>query len=130
MSKDLKDLSTEELMQIAKIKVKDDENVDLPPVKRFVISENIQSGNYKVPSILVYYRYEEWCAAHSQKPLSKIKFYKEFMLYFKRERVTGGKGNCFILDGEGFSSSEIHKIIPVKRKTRKSKNVITEEETP
>lgn len=127
MSKDLKDLSTEELMQIAKIKVKDDDNVDLPPVKRFVVSENIQSGNYRVPSVLVYYRYEEWCASHSQQPLSKIKFFKEFMLYFKRERMAGGKANCFILDGEGFPSSEIHKI-SMKRKTRKSKNVSTEEE--
>lgn len=128
MTKDLKGLSTEELMQIAKIKVKDDENVDLPPVKRFVLSENIQSGNYRVPSVLVYYRYEEWCATHSQKPLSKIKFFKEFMLYFKRERMTGGKANCFILDGEGFPSSEIHKITTVKRRTRKSKNVSTKEE--
>jgi hypothetical protein len=127
MSKDLSHLSTEELMQIAKIKVKEDENHDLPPAKRFIVSANIKSGNYKVPTTIVYQRYTEWCREYNLEVLSKIAFFREFDLYFRRSRLNGGKGQAYTLDCEGFAISDIYKIAPIKR-TRKSKNVSTKED--
>lgn len=58
MKKDIKNFSVEQLMEIAKKPLKEDEFKKLPPVRRFIVSDKVQDGDYPIPAVLIYDRYE------------------------------------------------------------------------
>lgn len=130
MSKNLSDLSNDELMKIAKIPVKEDNNKDLPPAQRFIVSEAIKGGDYRVQTILVYHRYVLWCEKYNQVILSKPKFYREFEIYFKKFRAPDGNAWCYALDREGFAVTELHKITPRTRKSKSDNKEATPNQGP
>ena len=104
MSKtDLKKLSPEQLMQIAKHPIKEDEYKKLPPVKRFIVSDKLEDGKEAIPAALIYDRYVKWCNIYKLKPLSIPQFFKEFAKHFNKVRLQ--KGNGYILSPKGFDLS-------------------------
>lgn len=123
MSKDVNTLTPEELMEIAKLKIKDDELKDLSPVKRFIVSEGISKGNYAVQAAIIYLRYEKWCHIFIQPVLSESKFFKEFAQYFEKKRDPAGM--MYVLDNEGFDSMTNYTIRKRKSPSEKTKKTNT-----
>lgn len=91
------------LMDIAKNPIKEDEYKKLPPARRFMVSDNVEAGNYAVPAMLVYDRYYNWSLTFKLKPLSVVAFFKEFALYADKKLTS--QGNFYMLNPKGFDLS-------------------------
>lgn len=127
-----KTLSVDELIELAKKPIKDDELKKLPPVKRFVVSSGIEEGSEKIPAILIYDRYLNWAKAYKVKHLNKSMFFKELSLYFDKVRIS--KGFAYVMSPKGFNlTPEYYQLVnqqnPTFRKrtsgngkTKKEKN--------
>lgn len=108
-------LSIQELMEIAKNPIKEeDEFKHLPPVRRFIVSDKIQHGDYKIPAILIYDRYARWANKHKLEIISQVKFFKELALYFNKIRIS--EGFAYIMSPEGFNLSPDYLHIVNNRK--------------
>lgn len=126
MKTELKKLSVEQLMEIAKHPIKEDEFKKLPPVKRFLTSEKIENGKDVIPAAAIYDRYLKWASLYKVKPVNQIKFFKELALYFNKKRIANG--NAYILSSKGFDLSPEglilanEKMKPKKRISNGKKN--------
>lgn len=119
MTKPVSQLSVQELMELAKNPIKEDEFKKLPPAKRFVLSADIQPGKEKIPAALIYDRYEAWAKTHKIKPVSMAKFFTELKLYFDKIRYE--KGFAYLMSPKGFNLSPEHQVL-VNSKKRISAN--------
>ncbi len=105
--KDLATLTLEELMEIAKLPLKDDETKNLPPVRRFIVSDGLQEGNDQIPAALIYDRYLNWSKINNLHPISMVHFFKELKLYYKKSKIQTGL--VYFLSAKGFDLSP-HKL--------------------
>ena len=106
MSKDLSQLTPEQLMELAKNPVKDTRKRNLSPVREFIVSANIVAGDYAIPGLIIYDRYRQWCKANSIVPITNYSFFLEFKLHFTRKVKVDGK--YYLLSPEGFDLSPAH----------------------
>ena len=118
MTKPISERSVQELMEIAKNPIKDDEFKKLPPAKRFVSSAGIIQGTDKVPAALIYDRYLNWCESYKLRPVSLRTFFQEFKLYF--DKVKYGNGFAYIMSCKGFNMSPEHLAMINNRKRNSS----------
>lgn len=122
----LNKLSIQELMEIAKNPIKEvDEFKHLPPVRRFIASDKIQNGEYRIPANLIYDRYLKWCLRSKVESISAVKFFQELALYFNK--IKTNQGYSYLMNPEGFDlSPEYLKIVNSNRKrisyAKKTKN--------
>lgn len=125
MSEDLSKLTPEQLIELAKSALQnpDDQTLkNLSSVKRFIISEDIQSGKEKLQAIVIFARYYTWCAVNNEVVIQQSKFFQELQLYLQR-KVTG-KGVFYYVNPTGFNLSKeyLHeaknKHLTLKRNSR------------
>lgn len=127
--KDVTQMSLQELMEIAKNPIKEDEFRKLTPARRFILSDGVEAGDYKMPALLIYDRYVKWANAYKIKPVNKVEFFKEFAKYFKKSRTT--EGFVYLMSPKGFDLSleylaiikEKYKIAKVKRNSSGTQKV-------
>lgn len=103
MNKDQSELTLEQLMEIAKNPLPEDEYKNLPPVKRFIIADGLQQGTEKIPAALIYDRYLTWAKYNKLRPVSNSTFFKEFKLNFTKVRTQ--TGFAYLLSPKGFDLS-------------------------
>lgn len=123
-SKNIEKLTFEQLMELAKLPVKEP-NKKLSQVKRFIISDGLKEGSDAIPASLIYSRYKEWCTINIQEPLSLVKFFKEFKLYYKK--IIKDQLSHYLLSAHGFDFSlekifESKKDITEKRTSQRGNN--------
>lgn len=115
----------ERLMEIAKNPIKEDQYKKLPPARRFMMSDDVQTGNYPIAAMLIYDRYMKWCDAYKIKPLDMVKFFREFALYATK-KVTR-EGNFYLLSPKGFDLSP--QYVELVRTRNWNKNAKQKEKT-
>lgn len=91
------------LRGIAKNPIKEDQFKKLPAIRRFMMSDGVEEGDYPVPAMLIYDRYFHWCEAFKLRPLSVQKFFKEFAMY--ADKKAGRSGLFYMLSPKGFDLS-------------------------
>jgi hypothetical protein len=104
--KDLSKLTPEELMEIAKLPLKDDGKKTLPPVKAFIVGDGIQEGEDLIPAALVYDRYQTWAKINNIEDVGIVKFFKDLQIYFTKIRKT--YGYFYKMSQNGFDLSPEH----------------------
>jgi hypothetical protein len=121
-TKDLAKLSLEELMEIAKLPLKDSDYKHFPPARRFIISEGIEAGEDLVPSAIILYRYNQWSKNNNLEPVGSTLFFREFKKYFNKKQTNSG--SYYKLSVKGFDvslqnlSNAIDALYPEKRISR------------
>lgn len=117
MDKKVSEMTLEELAQLAKTPLKEDETLaKLPVIRRFIIQDELENGDYKVPAVLIYDRYKDWCQSNQMQIKGYVAFFKEFKHYFKR--VQQRDGIFYILSPKGFDLSP-QKLLEAKATFRK-----------
>jgi hypothetical protein len=106
MTKDLSQLTPEQLMDLAKNPIKETRKTKFSPVKEFIVSAGITAGDYPIPGLIVYDRYRSWCKSYSITPITNYSFFLEFKLHFTRKVKVDGK--YYLLNPEGFDLSPQH----------------------
>lgn len=129
MTKPIAELSVEQLMEIAKKPIKDDEYKKLPPAKRFIVSEGIEAGDYKVPAILIWDRYVKWAKHNKVKSVSQIAFFKELALYFDKVRLTNAYGYMVTVKGFDLSPSYVEYVKQLHKKGKRTSRGRPKKET-
>lgn len=135
MTKKVSEMSLQELMEIAKNPIKEDEFRKLTPVKRFVMADGVEVGDYKMPAALIYDRYVKWAEKYKVRPLNKVEFFKEFAKYFNKSRTSDGF--VYMTSTKGFDLSpdylaiikEQHKVTKGKRTSSGGKKAKKERAT-
>jgi hypothetical protein len=102
-SKDQAQLSIEELMEIAKNPLEKDKNADLPMIKRFIVSDNLEQGTDWVPAAVIWDRYLSWATINKITAFTLVHFFKEFKNYFNKKKFKGGV--LYQLSQKGFDLS-------------------------
>ena len=117
--KDMAKLSVEELMEIAKLPLKEKKNSNLTPIKQFIVGDNLENGTDKIPAGVVYCRYEKWALINNITPLTFRKFLSQFKNYYKKVLVSNKA--YYLLSPKGFDLSlqniaqTTEKLAPKKR---------------
>lgn len=96
--------SIQELMEIAKIPLKEDKHSKLTPVHRFIVVDELEKGDVRIPAALIYDRYLKWAALANVAQVGLVTFFKEFKLYFSN-KVTTNKGIFYVMGSKGFDLS-------------------------
>lgn len=112
MSSNLKTLSLEELATLAKQPTKEDELKDLTPIRRFIVSDGIVEGTYKIPASMIYQRYLKWCSLFNQEPVIQKNFFMEFKNYFNKVKIYGGWAYQMGVNGFDLSAENIQNVAP------------------
>lgn len=118
-----------ELMEIAKNPIKDDEFKKLPMVQRFMLSDDVQPGDYKIPASLIYDRYLQWAERFKVKPLNIVQFFKDLALYADKKSTSSGM--FYLLSPKGFDLSPqyLAMVNAKKRISRGTKKKTTKTKT-
>ena len=58
-----------------------------PSVKRFIRLHNVEKGDLRIPTYLIYYFYGQWCLEQRIKKLGKEGFFRTFAKYFEAGRT-------------------------------------------
>lgn len=104
----MKDKTIKELIEIAKktIVVKETDQLFIPPLRRFLLDNNIISGDYPIPTLLIYDRYIHWCKLTNEIPLKIPIFSRELKPFF--HYINHGGYRLYKLNPEGFNLSVEH----------------------
>lgn len=106
MSKDLSQLTPEELINLAKNPIQDNRKVDKNPVKEFILGNKVEPGDYPVSALIIYDRYYNWCKANAIKPITERLFFMELKHHFPK-KVTR-YGIFYTVSPKGFDLSGDH----------------------
>ena len=102
---DLKDLTIEELLELAKIDAEDDETIPTKPhIIEFVKDNEIVSGTTLVPTFVIFMEYRRFWRTESRTKLSKIDFFRNFSNLFEKKRKTHTR--YYLLNEGSFDLSE------------------------
>lgn len=104
MSDDKKDLSLEELIEIAKTPTKEKIKTQsfISEAHEFAIRYNIQPGEYKVKSQFIYEVYRKW--KNYKNYQSKVKFFRDFGTMFDKTR--DAYHTYYLLDPSPFDTAD------------------------
>lgn len=109
--KDMALLTPEELMEIAKLPLKEDTELKhLPPIKQFIIGDNIQEGEDCIPAALIYDRYQTWAKINNILDIGNVKFFQELAIYFKKIRKTHNYTYQMSQNGFDLSAENIERV--------------------
>ncbi len=121
MSKDMSNLTPEQLMDLAKLPIKKSKDKNMSPVKEFIVSEDLTPGDERIPGLVIYDRYATWCKNNSITRLSIVKFFNEFKFYFTKKQTKSGVFYSMSSDGFDLSPEKL-KILAAAYGKRISKN--------
>lgn len=115
-NQNLDELTVEELMIVAKQKIKTGKNKRfdkkisrVEEIKQFIVAEGIKSHtSILIPSVLIYDRYFKWCQNNNVNPIALRTFSTELSKIF----IKKNKANTahFYLNPEGFLVQEYESI--------------------
>ncbi len=116
----------EELIQLAKrqLKKKDKKLSKLSSVTQYKIQEKVNPGTELVSALVVFDSYIKWAYLNNEVPLTKIMFFKEFKLHFKKK--TNKDGVFYLLDSVGFNLTSQHRQMLIEEH-KKSKGFSNEQ---
>lgn len=118
-----KDPEILKLVEIAKHELPKDKATALPPVKRFMVTDGVESGNEWIPGILIYDRYVKWATVTNLPILTIVPFFQELVLYADKKYTNDGV--FYKLSPKGFNlSPEYLKMVTTARRiSRENKKV-------
>lgn len=104
----MKDKSVKELIKIAKIPLDKPKSEELfiTPIRRFLLDNNIISGDYPIPTLLIYDKYIQWCKITNEIPLKIPVFSSQIKQFF--HYINHGGYRLFKLNPNGFNLSVEH----------------------
>lgn len=94
-----------ELIQLAKNPI-EKKISKLSYIKQFILDNQIKSGDYPIPSLIIYNKYVNWCKYNNIVVKHFTTFFKDFKKYF--DTKTHKNHVHYLLSPEGFDLSVQH----------------------